>query len=164
MAVIIDCSEKRKNSKGQLVKTVCKNYHSRKHKKQRNKYNTARKKYQNHKNKGKKKMPAPPPVIPPPIQAAVQGAKIKKRIATTLGAVAPVAMNSAAAGQKTFQNALNRIESRARNEKGSDKNGKFGFVSIPHKENYGTGKLRYDPRTGLVVAKNLSKKYKQEYE
>ena len=49
MAVIIDCSEKRKNSKGQLVKTVCKNYHSRKHKKQRNKYNTALKKYQNHK-------------------------------------------------------------------------------------------------------------------
>ena len=43
MAVIIDCSEKRKNSKGQLVKTVCKNYHSKKHKKQRNKYNTARK-------------------------------------------------------------------------------------------------------------------------
>ena len=44
MAVIVDCSEKRKNSKGQLVKTVCKNYHSKKHKKQRNKYNQARKK------------------------------------------------------------------------------------------------------------------------
>ena len=71
MAVIIDCSEKRKNSKGQLVKTVCKNYHSRKHKKQRNKYNQARKKYQNHKIKGRKKMP----VIPPPIQAAIQGGK-----------------------------------------------------------------------------------------
>ena len=115
-------------------------------------------------------MPAPPPVIPQQIHAAVQGAKIKKRIATTLvsgaAAAAPqvFGMNSAATGQKTFQNALNRIESRARNEKGSDKSSKFGFVSIPHKENYGTGKLRYDPKTGLVVAKNLSKKYKQEYE
>ena len=110
-------------------------------------------------------MPAPPPVIPQQIHAAVQGAKIKKRIVPALGAAAPpVAMNSAAAGQKTFQNALNRIEARARNEKGSDKSSKFGFVSIPHKENYGTGKVRYDPKTGLVVAKNLSKKYKQEYE
>ena len=75
MAVIIDCAEKRKNSKGQLVKTVCKHYHSKKHKKQRNNYNQARKKYQNHKNKGRKKMPAPPPVIPPQIQAAIQGGK-----------------------------------------------------------------------------------------
>ena len=93
MAVIVDCSEKRKNSKGQLVKTVCQNYHSKKHKKQRNKYNTARKKYQNHKNKGKKKMPAPPPVIPQQIHAAVQGAKIKKRIIPTLvsGAAAAAA-------------------------------------------------------------------------
>ena len=66
--------------------------------------------------------------------------------------------------KKKFQNALNRIEARARNEKGSDKNSKFGFVSKPHKENYGTGKLRYDPKTGLVVAKNNSKNYKQEYE
>ena len=104
-------------------------------------------------------------MIPPQIQAAVQGAKIKKRIVPTLGAAPPpVAINSAAAGQKTFQNALNRIEARARNEKDSYTNSKFGFVSKPHKENYGTGKLRYDPKTGLVVAKNLSKKYKQEYE
>ena len=39
MAVIVDCAAKRKNVAGQLVKTVCKNYHSKKHKKQRSKYN-----------------------------------------------------------------------------------------------------------------------------
>ena len=32
MAVNVDCSAKRKNAAGQLVKTVCKNYHSKKHK------------------------------------------------------------------------------------------------------------------------------------
>ena len=111
MAVIIDCSEKRKNSKGQLVKTVCKNYHSKKHKKQRNKYNTARKKYQNHKNKGKKRTPAPPPVIPPQIQAAVQGAKVKKRIEPVLlNGPAPAADGRIpTAGQQRVLNTIDRM-------------------------------------------------------
>ena len=70
MAVIIDCAEKRKHYKGQLVKSVCKNYHSKKHKKQRNRYNQARKNYQNHKNKGKKKQSIIPAIVPaPPIGA-----------------------------------------------------------------------------------------------
>ena len=33
MAVIVDCAAKRKNAAGKLVKTVCKNYHSKKHRK-----------------------------------------------------------------------------------------------------------------------------------
>ena len=51
MAVIVDCAAKRKNAAGQLVKTVCKNYHSKKHKKQRSNYNRATRKYQSHGNK-----------------------------------------------------------------------------------------------------------------
>ena len=118
MAVIIDCSEKRKNSKGQLVKTVCKNYHSWKHKKQRNKYNTARKKYQNHKNKGKKRTPAPPPVIPPQIQAAVQGAKVKKRIEPVLlNGPAPTADGRIpTAGQQRVLNTIDRMEKHYKNK------------------------------------------------
>ena len=111
MAVIIDCAEKRKNSKGQLVKSVCKNYHSKKHKKQCNKYNQAREKYQNHKNKGRKKMP----VIPPQIQAGIQAGR--KGITTVLLNGAPPPSNNLDSnvraptqGQQRMLNTINRMQ------------------------------------------------------
>ena len=43
----------------------------------------------------------------------------------------------------------------------------MGFKSVglaPDDNTYATGKLRYDPKTGLVVPKKTSKRYQKEYE
>ena len=62
-------------------------------------------------------MPAPPPVIPPQIQAAIQGAKVKKRIE-------PVLLNAPAsaadgriptAGQQRMLNTISRMEKHYKN-------------------------------------------------
>ena len=51
MPVIVDCSKKRKNKKGQLVATVCRKYFSKHHKKHRRQVNEIQGKYQSHGNK-----------------------------------------------------------------------------------------------------------------
>jgi hypothetical protein len=71
-------------------------------------------------------------------------------------------------GRRTFQKALDLIEAKAHSTAAINtdkaKLGAGGFVSQPHDDSYGTGKLRYDPKTGLVVPKKTSKRYKDEYE
>ena len=72
-------------------------------------------------------------------------------------------------GRRTFQKALDLIEAKARSTAAINadkaKLGVGGFVSQPQDDSYnGIGKYRYDPKTGLVAAKNTSKRYKDEYE
>ena len=161
---VINCNNKQ-NGKPR----VCKNYFSKKHKSHRKKWSANHGKYQSYTNVKRKKkksiitseVPQPIVVVPP-----ATGAKIKKRITPTLvSGVAPAqpqVFGTGATGQRTFQNAINRIESRANNSNGVDTDTEFGFVSKPHKKNYGTGPLRYNPKTGLVMPKN--NKYKNDYE
>ncbi len=124
MAVIVDCSAKRKNAAGQLVKTVCKNYHSKKHKKQRSKYNKATKKYQSHGNKKEyrqaraaRKMQVAPP--------KKQGAK--KRITPVLVNGPPPANNLVAnaraptKGQQRMLDTINRMERHYSNKANNDR-------------------------------------------
>ena len=37
------------------------------------------------------------------------------------------------------------------------------FKAKAHKKNYGTGQMRYDPKTGLVAPRRTSKKFQHEY-
>ena len=124
MAVIVDCAAKRKNAAGQLVKTVCKNYHSKKHKKQRSKYNSDTRKYQSHGNRkeyrqaraGNKMQ-----VAPPKKQVA------RKRIAPVLVNEPPPVNNLAAnaraptKGQQRMLDTVNRMERRYKNPANNDR-------------------------------------------
>ena len=153
---VINCNNKQ-NGKTR----VCKNYYSKKHQTNRKKWYATHGKYQKKTNVKRKKKKSIVVVPPAPV------AKTKKRISPTLvsgaGLQQPQVFGSAT-GQQTFQKALNRIEAQAKNTNGMDTAAEFGFVSKPHKKNYGTGQLHYNPKTGLVVAKNTSKKYQKEYE
>ena len=107
-------------------------------------------------------MPQPIVVVPP-----ATGAKIKKRITPTLISAAPPQQPQVfggATGQQTFQKALNRIEAHAKNTYNmGDTAPDAGFKAKAHKKSYGTGRMRYDPKTGLVAPRRTSKKFQHEY-
>ena len=74
-------------------------------------------------------------------------------------------------GRKTFQKAIDLIEAKAHTTASVNadkaKLGEMGFksVGLAREDNtYATGKLRYDPKTGLVVPKKTAKRYQKEYE
>ena len=92
------------------------------------------------------------------------GTKIKKRITPTLIGDAPPGQPEVfginATGQQTFQKALNRIEAHAKNTYNmGDTAPDNAFVSKAHKKSYGTGRMRYDPKTGLVAPRRTSKNF-----
>ena len=62
-------------------------------------------------------MSVSPPVIPPQIQAAVQGAKVKKRIEPVLlNGPAPTADRIPTAGQQRMLNTISRMEKHYRDK------------------------------------------------
>jgi len=153
---VINCNNKQ-NGKAR----VCKNYFSKKHKSHRKKWAEKHGKYQK-----KKIITSDVPqhiVVAPP----ATGAKIKKRITPTLiSGAAPEQPQvfGGATGQQTFQKALNRIESHAKSTYNmGDTAPDAGFKAKAHKKSYGTGRMRYDPKTGLVAPRRTSKKFQHEY-